>query len=388
MKDIFYIGTNNSTHNGCSTHRREFLRAMSHYRDFRLHLVLIGCPVEKVVSEVVEGIEYICIPKYGLSWIKATVDDMARYVRNVSTTVLIINTSPTYEFSKFLKGKFPSSRIVYIVHDLLWVSFVKGNKDLFMQIIQSPTNVDRDRFIVYFYNDVIKTSAIVDKIVCLNPETYYLFRDVYGIVVEKLSLIRNGLYERLLSDSYSVTQLRQKYGISDNQKVFIIVGSSKGLKGITYVIEQFNMLMNEFDDIVLVSVGYNASESERKNPRMIFLGAIDNDIVHKWICAADYGIIASYSEQCSYVGIEMKMCCKPVFASDGFGVGDMFASENAYLYSLDMDKAPNDLYKSIRQVLISKELNDMGNRSYTDYIERYTDERMGQDYYKLLTNTI
>ena len=46
--------------------------------------------------------------------------------------------------------------------------------------------------------------------------------------------------------------------------------------------------------------------------------------LYKWYQIADIGIMPSYFEQCSYVGLEMMANGLPVVASDSFGVRCMF----------------------------------------------------------------
>ncbi len=58
-----------------------------------------------------------------------------------------------------------------------------------------------------------------------------------------------------------------------------------------------------------------------------FTGALSPEEVDKWYQIADIGLLPSYTEQCSYVGLEMIAHRLPVVASDGFGVRCMFQKQ-------------------------------------------------------------
>ena len=51
-----------------------------------------------------------------------------------------------------------------------------------------------------------------------------------------------------------------------------------------------------------------------------YIGYLQKNELEKWYQLVDIGVLPSYSEQCSYTGIEMMMYSLPIVASDGFGV--------------------------------------------------------------------
>jgi len=64
--------------------------------------------------------------------------------------------------------------------------------------------------------------------------------------------------------------------------------------------------------------------SKKFAAKVTYTGLNEKKEIRRWYQIADIGIIPSFSEQCSYVGIEMMMHGLPVVASDGFGVRNMF----------------------------------------------------------------
>lgn len=61
--------------------------------------------------------------------------------------------------------------------------------------------------------------------------------------------------------------------------------------------------------------------------KVTYTGHLERKELKKWYQMADIGVIPSYTEQCSYVGIEMMMHGLPIVTSDGFGLRDMFKDQ-------------------------------------------------------------
>ena len=81
--------------------------------------------------------------------------------------------------------------------------------------------------------------------------------------------------------------------------------------------------------------------------------------MEKWYQIADIGVLPSYTEQCSYVGLEMLAHHLPIVASDGFGVRCMFQEQInirvAHIGNVKrLDEYKNELISSTLQLLCFK----------------------------------
>ena len=108
---------------------------------------------------------------------------------------------------------------------------------------------------------------------------------------------------------------------------------------------------------------------------------------------SDIGVISSYYEQCTYVGIEMMMHKLPVVASDGFGIKNMFqANVNAEVAPIGNRERGEEyiqhLADAIENLLANpnkgREFSEAGWRIYEQY---YSIEQMKKNY-QLLFSTI
>lgn len=111
----------------------------------------------------------------------------------------------------------------------------------------------------------------------------------------------------------------------------------------------------------------------------------------KWYQMADIGVIPSYTEQCSYVGIEMMMHGLPIVTSDGFGLRDMFKDRgNAIVAPIGKRTKKNgtfseNLVHALTMFLSSETLmNEIGRNAQEAYVKHYSLCQMKEGYKHLL----
>ena len=81
------------------------------------------------------------------------------------------------------------------------------------------------------------------------------------------------------------------------------------------------------------------------SPWLVLAGLVPHGEVMSWYAAADVGVLPSYTEQCSFTGLEMMARRLPVVASDGHCVSDMFTSGvNAVTAHISDDPLDDESY--------------------------------------------
>ena len=104
----------------------------------------------------------------------------------------------------------------------------------------------------------------------------------------------------------------------------------------------------------------------------VLTGSISRYELKNWYQIADIGILPSYAEQCSYVGLEMMAHKLPVVASDGFGIRCMFNHKNAEIATIGRRDSIIQFKKGLIDSTL-KLLNDMSknkkNNEPVEYME-------------------
>ena len=237
----------------------------------------------------------------------------------------------------------------------------------------------------------------VDAVVCLTKGTHQVLTNIYRIDQEKIFLIPNGLKRnQYINSKMDKNKLREQYYIDDKEKVILFAGRLSEFKGIYAVLDAFCILLKEFSNIRLVLAGSLLPEFVLSNyahisTKVTYTGHLERKELKKWYQMADIGVIPSYTEQCSYVGIEMMMHGLPIVTSDGFGLRDMFKDQgNAIVVPIGKRTKKNgtfseNLVHALTMLLSSETLmNEIGRNARKAYLKHYGLCQMKEGYKRLL----
>ena len=134
----------------------------------------------------------------------------------------------------------------------------------------------------------------------------------------------------------------------------------------------------------------------RSSSRINYLGLISKEDVLTWCQIANLTILPSYSEQCSYSGMEYLAYGKIVITTDGYGLTEMFNDKNAIICHLQSSSKTRTELPSLQEQLSEKiiqyltmndetilRLKSEAKRTFTD---KYTFESMRKNYLYFLHN--
>lgn len=196
-----------------------------------------------------------------------------------------------------------------------------------------------------------------DSVVCLSNSTLNLLKDIYGVPENKIKLIPNSYSNYGVSIKFRTREeVRKDLGISPKTKLGIFVGRMTQLKGIKILLNALVELkdnMRELDiKVVLIgSLVYNPelkSNYTSLSDCLIFTDRLNFEEVINWYIAADIGIIPSYTEQCSFVALEMMYYNLLIVSSNCNGLRDMFSNNNAFIAEIGDS---NSYIESLKQAL-------------------------------------
>lgn len=163
-----------------------------------------------------------------------------------------------------------------------------------------------------------QTYAMVDRIITV---TNHGKEHLINKLVDKLKIttIYNGIDPKLFVKNGSDTNIRRKYGISENEKIVLYSGRIDPIKGLKYLSIAFSILLKKFPDCRLVIAGNGDYEelircSKSFSSTINYLGFIPFEDLVALYHEATIGVIPSLEEHCSYVALEMLYCGLPVVA--------------------------------------------------------------------------
>lgn len=395
MKKVYIIDEYiSSTKNGIGRYVGELTTALVTLK-IDTNIIVLNSESSKVEVKKEKEVESIYIPhssNYYVSNSFVLGCILKLHISDATENVFIVNHSPCKPLIETLKKYFPLSQIVFVIHDLSWTTPLLGNEKLFEEIMQNRKREDSNIKSKYGIElkkiDSVKDFLrICNKIICLSPSTKKLLENYYDIPKNQIVLLPNFLSDRntYLSEDIKI-KIKKKYNV-ENNKIILAVGRLTAPKGSLPLITAFRGVLEKYPDALLVFAGGLLQSEEITKAyqkvcnRVIFLGHIPFTELLEWYQIADIGAVPSYTEQCSYAGIEMLMSGLPIVASDGFGVRDMFKNSlNAIIAKIedynDSSAYERNLTNAIIEILDDRSLQEnLRQVSRKTYEEKYSMKR-------------
>lgn len=388
MKKVYFLDIYEEHRSGFTTYKEELFACLNGYKQIRLHLLVENYPTDEFQIKEVNGMECFYIPRLTPIYYRKSILGtlLKQYIKNSSNSIFLINFSPTYQTALMLKEYFPSSKVIYVIHDFIWASFLLGDIDRFKRIVTGVETHEKKDIIYKTYEDNIKSFRLVDNIVCLSEDTFDLLSSFYHIEPSKLTIIHNGMRDRCECD-----KVLKK---NSSSITLLAVGRVTRQKGMIDLIQSFEKVSNSFPNCHLVIAGKiekGTLNALRKhlNDKIHILGDISHQELYEWYQKADIGIVPSYYEQCSYVGIEMKMFGLPIVASNSFGVKNMFNETNARMVAVE-GKSSEEILCNISNSIIKilempvNQRKELARNSRKSYETMYHINHMKNNYVNLI----
>jgi len=257
---------------------------------------------------------------------------------------------------KCLKKHF-RCKVILVTHYSDWSFSLLGNVHKLKNLLQKPMKALADisgEKIVAGFNEDIKMINSVDYWVCVARHTLETYYKISKICVKKATIIHNALEDihTPLSNSEKL-QLREKYYLKENVKIILFAGRLDEIKGITYLIQAFKMVLATNPDTRLFIAGdgnFNLLLKESADcwTKIYFTGLINKKQLNEFYNIADLGIVCSLYEEFGLVAIEMMMHALPIIVSQTGGLDEIVEDGISGL------KVPIRTIKGKRQVDIKR----------------------------------
>ena len=395
-KRIYLLDIYEKNISGFTTYKQELFSCLKGYEDFSAYHIVLNFPTDEFFIDSKEGVITFYIPEiYGDNNVYTITALLKLYILNSPDNIFIQNFAPAYPLLRTLRETFPLCKIIYVIHDFMWATYLMGDVEYFKKIIAGEMSCKNDSLIFKLYKDGLNSFAVSDKIICLSDDTFKLLVGTYFIAPSKIRLIPNGL-----KDSYVKynPNIRQQYNILKDDKVILFVGRVCQQKGALDLLAAFKSIVSIIPNCWLMIAGSidNASISVIEDcvrTHILILGVLSKERLYELYQMADIGIVSSYYEQCSYTGIEMQMFGLPIVASNSFGVRCMFNETNAMIYKIHQDNPKStivELSSKITDMLkLSKaDMDTFKKASRFQYESTYTHDKMSIEYKQMFLSLL
>ncbi|MBP3823473.1 MAG: glycosyltransferase [Bacteroidaceae bacterium] len=407
MKHIYIIDEHQSSkQNGVGTYIQQLLKCFEG-SGHDVNLISFNSDEKEFMVEQHSSYTEYHVPICGIGGFLSngplTLSLLRLYIEDNESNVFLVNHSPCFHFLKTIKKLFPLSPIIFTIHDQGWCAPLLGDVTLFRKVIYSrytPKHLAQKWSIIRrFYHEECRMYSIVDKVVSLAEDTSDILKTIYHVPSSKIHLIPNGK-EVLVhpSSEEDLEKVRRLLGLNNNEKVLLYAGRTVESKGIIPLLMAFEKAYEDHHNIHLIIAGqvFKFNDFAEKTPlsstHITYTGLIPESQMERWYQIADVCVFPSYTEQCSYFGIEILAHGKMIVATNGHNMRDMFDEDASLIVPIieNQERFSERLYKELKYVLqLPDELfKKYKKKARFKYEKQYTLNRMRSLYVQLLANEI
>ena len=214
--------------------------------------------------------------------------------------------------------------------------------------------VNNSNIVLYLHNDKLNNGVrnckkIFDACISIQTVSDYIKKRVLTIdnsLSSKVEVLLNGIdimsFRR--KDKKNIRkQLRLKYGISENDFVYLFTGRIDFEKGVLELIKAFKKLDRKNTRLLILGGSYYSSFKKTRyvrmvereilnNPNIIVTGYIPNKDIAKYHAMSDCMIVPSqWDEPCGLVNLEALASGLPLISSDCGGTSQYTKNTNSIL---------------------------------------------------------
>ncbi|KKS00055.1 MAG: Glycosyltransferase [Candidatus Magasanikbacteria bacterium GW2011_GWC2_41_17] len=243
---------------------------------------------------------------------------------NLAKQVDIIYTFDLYTagFLSWLIGKvfFNKKLVVRFAGDSAWE--IAANAGLTSDDILSFQNGSYGLKIFFLKKLRTKILCGADKVVVVSNFIKNLAMQI-GVDKEKIQVIYNAI-DFLSTSTGNVAKIRQKFGLTDINKLIVTAGRLAPWKGFDGLINVLADTRQEFPSLKLLIIGDGPDKRRLETLRdkhnlghaVVFVGRVPLDKIFEYYQAADVFVLNSQYEGLSHVLLEVLQFGKPIVASN------------------------------------------------------------------------
>lgn len=403
QKEIYIVNErSNAAAYGIGSFLREYIDCLKKM-NFKINLIELNSEQTDFYITEIEGIKKFIFPYTSSGNFEKYYKSISRifrfHIKDSKNLIFHLNYGHCEALVDQIRSSFPLSKIILTIHYQNWTWPLDGDSQLFEKIVEEKDTKKTQKKYASIIDVHKRDKSILEKvdyITCLSKDTYDLIRKVHEIEEDKLHLIQNGLRDSVkqLTNSEKL-KLRKKLYLDKSEKIILYVGRLDKMKGIFSLMSCFGNILKVYPNSRLVIIGaagnleYSINACKNIGTKITFTGKLSQEELAQWYQIADIGLFPSYSEECSYVGIEMMMHGLPIIASDGRGVACMFQHEsNAIVAPIGNRKSKNEFSKNLEKAILDLLSSDSMRKQLSDnaksvYNSAYNIDSMAAKYEKL-----
>lgn len=405
--NVYIFNQQNGCINGINTYIDNMFNCFKDITYFSIHIISL-CPDTNMLTMINNKTNTrISIALESKCSRTSNVSEMVLGITKIITdhcrNIFILNQSPCSELISMLKVFYPLSKIIFVIHNQGWCTSFLGQYRAFKSFIfhHDMFQNELSQSILEYFEEERKIYATVDAIVVLSNATRKILIDIYNTQKNKIALIPNGI-EEAESPNRTITkaEARNILGLASDIKLGIFVGRMVRSKGFESLLRSLVKLKQQMTNFIFVCIGpidgvtnYNTDLNQLRD-HILFTQLLDKTELSYWYRAADIGVLPSYSEQCSYVALEMMCYNLMIVSSDCIGLKELFSKGNASIAPIGNVNMPETYEDNLKEAIFQtfflpkEEATRRILRNQKLLKNKYSTSQMREHYFKLFVDVV
>lgn len=319
---------------GVTIYEKQILQIFSKIQSVDIVVIRDSCPISHVESFYTDGVTYFHFPHTATHKTKTLITFLKCTINPCDKMIFFVNYLPGSFMMEALKQAYPHAVRCLVVHDIPWLTLCNGDVGTYLEYVNGNiSSSKKTQMIKMITYDMTISLSLSHLVIALCKDTQDLLHSLYGISIDRIRLISNGLIDSYsFIDNHAIGTIRNSYNLPLDKYLAVFIGRISFSKGIDRIISLMEImkryaLFTKWHIIYVGADDYAKWIPATYRDSISYVGYLPNKEVINLLSACNIGIIASRHEQCSYTGIEMLMSNLPIlYMPNSYGVENMFAN--------------------------------------------------------------
>jgi len=280
-----------------------------------------------------------------------------------------------YAFLRKLKTRKIRKPFVQTIHGVLADEYLQSSKG------EVPTFRTKLSNLLMWQLSKLENEAAKNATLVVTVSQYSARKivELYGADENKIRIIPNGVDTEKFKPALDIVEVRQRIGFTQGKQYVLFVGRLVPRKGLNYLIEAAEHVLEENKKTVFVFVGegplknYLASavKKDRLLSNFVFLGVVSDSLLQDLYSCVDLFVLPSIQEGQGMALLEAQAAALPVVAFNVSGVREAVRDKETGLLVKEVDS--NALAEATLRLLSDKSLSrKMGQHGREFVQENFT----------------
>jgi glycosyltransferase involved in cell wall biosynthesis len=277
-----------------------------------------------------------------------------------------------YAFLRELRSRKIRKPFVQTIHGVLADEYLQSSKG------EVPTFRTKLSNLLMWQLSKLESEAAKNATILVTVSQYSAHKiiQLYDVDETKIRIVPNGVDTEKFKPAFDTAEIRQKIGFAQGKKYVLFVGRLVPRKGLNYLVEAAEHVLEENKETVFVVVGegplknnlISAVKKYRLSSNFVFLSIVSDSLLQDLYSCVNLFVLPSIQEGQGMALLEAQAAALPIVAFDVSGVREAVRDKETGLLVKEIDS--NSLSEAILKLLSDKSLRRKMGQHGREFVQK------------------